>query len=30
VEWSAVDTEAVAIYCGKIGCELSDLEGVDM
>ncbi len=30
VDWSAVDIKAVVIYCGKIGCELSDLEGVDM
>jgi hypothetical protein len=25
----AVD-KAIAMYCGTIGCELSDLEGVDM
>ncbi len=27
MEWSAVDNKAVAMYCGKIGCKLSDLEG---
>jgi hypothetical protein len=30
VDWSVVDDEAIAIYCGKIGCKLSDLKGVDM
>ncbi len=30
VDWSAVDNKVIAIYCGKIGCKLSDLEGVDM
>jgi hypothetical protein len=30
VSWSSVDNEAVAIYYGKIGFKLSDLEGFNM
>ena len=30
MNWSMVDNETVAVYCGKIGCKLSDLEGFDM
>ncbi len=30
MDWSAVEDEAIAIHCGKIGCILSDLEGVCM
>jgi hypothetical protein len=30
MNWSVVDNKAVAIYCGKIGCKLRDLEGFDL
>ncbi len=30
VNSSTVDDKAVAIYCGKIGCKLSDLKEADM
>ncbi len=30
VDWATVDNEAVAIYIGKIGCKLSDQEGVNL
>ncbi len=28
MDWSTVEDGAIAIYCGKIGCKLSDLKGL--